>query len=52
VVLIGTALLPLSLEGLAMVNVVAVCLWIAVTLLILRERRRLGAQFHVGYITG
>ena len=41
---IGTALLPLSLEGFAAVNVVAVCLWIVVTLLILRERRRLGTD--------
>lgn len=49
---IGTALLPLSLEGFAVVNVVAVCLWIAVTLLILRERRRLAARVHEGRTSG
>jgi AAA family ATP:ADP antiporter len=40
VVWLGTAVVPLPIEGFAAVNVVAVCLWIAVTVLIVRERRR------------
>jgi ATP:ADP antiporter, AAA family len=41
---IGTAVLPLSIEGFAAVNVVAVCLWIALSVRIVRERRRLEAH--------
>jgi AAA family ATP:ADP antiporter len=40
VVWLGTSVVPLPIEGFAAVNVVAVCLWIAVTVLIVRERRR------------
>ena len=43
VVWLGTAVLPLSIEAFAAVNVAAVCLWIAVTVLITRERRRMAA---------
>jgi AAA family ATP:ADP antiporter len=38
---VGTTVIPLSIEGFAVVNVVAVCLWIALSVLIVRERRRI-----------
>ncbi len=41
---LGTAIVPLSIEGFAIVNVAAVCLWITLSLLIVRERKRMRAR--------
>jgi AAA family ATP:ADP antiporter len=40
VVWLGTALVPVTIEGFAAINVLGVCLWIALCVAIIRERRR------------
>ncbi|NJD32002.1 MAG: hypothetical protein FIB04_08960 [Gammaproteobacteria bacterium] len=48
VVWLGTAIVPLSIEGFAAANVAAVCLWIALCLMIVRERKRMQAPAGAG----